>query len=776
MAACLSGVAAPIHAQGGSPVKLSIPAQPLNQALLQLGQQADIQIYYLPEMVRGLYAPAVSGALTPDQALQVLLRGTGIQYERHGNAVTLHHAGEVAELPAVSVTGVESTGPEALPAIYAGGQVARGARLGLLGNVDMADMPFSVTAYTSELIENQQARNLGDVISNDASVQAAGPWHFDNFYIRGLPLNREEIAFNGLYGIASTEGTVLDGIERVELLKGPNTLLNGAAPRGTAGGGVNLVPKRAGDTPLTRVAANYLSDGNVGGHLDFGRRFGTDNRFGVRINASYRDGESSTDREKQRVGMLSVGLDYNGEKLHVSADVGTSNQRIDAAKSNFYVTSPDLPSAPRGETNVWPSWSYQEKEHTFGMLRADYQATDYMSFGFAYGGAESSRKMNSPFGVITNGRGDILFSPSALQEENNTTSLEANARFKIPTGPLTQQIVLAYSDFQSDIDNYQPQTTWSASSNLYDPADLAEPSGLDFDRDLTPLSSTRLRSYAITDTLSALDDRVLLTAGLRHQQIRVNAYNWATGAFESRYERSRNTPAAGLVIKPAEGVSLYANYVEALSQGDTAPSTAVNANEVFAPIVSRQGEVGAKVDWGTLSTTLSAFQIKRPSGYLDGSNRYVMAGEQRNRGVEFQAFGEVTPGVRLLGGVTWTQAILTKTRNGEFDGNEAAGIPKWSVRLGGEVDIPYVPGLTATARLIYASSQAFSADNAMRLPSWTRIDLGARYTTRVAGRQVVLRAVVENVANRRYWDSAPAYQTVTYAAPRTFLLSANIDF
>jgi len=153
-----------------------------------------------------------------------------------------------------------------------------------------------------------------------------------------------------------------------------------------------------------------------------------------------------------------------------------------------------------------------------------------------------------------------------------------------------------------------------------------------------------------------------------------------------------------------------------------------------------------------------------------------MAGEQRNRGVEFQAFGEVTPGVRLLGGVTWTQAILTKTRNGEFDGNEAAGIPKWSVRLGGEVDIPYVPGLTATARLIYASSQAFSADNAMRLPSWTRIDLGARYTTRVAGRQVVLRAVVENVANRRYWDSAPAYQTVTYAAPRTFLLSANIDF
>ncbi|MBV7486392.1 TonB-dependent receptor [Bordetella sp. BOR01] len=766
----------PVQAQGKPAVNLSIPAQPLNQALLQLGQQADIQIYYLPEIVRGLDAPAISGVLTPEQALRTLLQGTGIQYERNGNAVTLRRTGEVAELPAVSVTGESPAGPSDLSAAYPGGQVARGARLGMLGIVDIADVPFSVTAYTSELIENQQARNLGDVISNDASVQLGGPWHFDNFYIRGLPLNREEIGFNGLYGIASTEGNVLDGIERVELLKGPNTLLTGASPRGTAGGGINLVPKRADDTPLTRLTANYMSDGNVGGHADIGRRFGADNRFGIRINAAYRDGDSSTDNESQRVGMLSAGLDYRGERLKVSADAGVSSQRIDGAKSNFYVTSPDLPSAPAGSTNVWPSWSYQEKQHTFGMVRADYDVSDYVTLGAAYGGAESTRKMNSPFGIITNGQGDISFSPSALEEDNDTESLEATARLRIPTGPITQQVVLAYTDFRSDISNYQPQTTWSATSNLYDPVSLPEPPGLDFDQALTPLSSTRLRSYAITDTLSALDDRVLLTAGLRHQRIRVNAYHWATGAFESRYEKSRNTPALGLVVKPVDGLSLYANYVEALSQGDTAPNTAVNANEVFAPFVSRQGEVGAKVDWGTLSTTLSAFQIKRPSGFLDGSNRYVIAGQQRNRGLEFQAFGEITPGIRLLSSVAWTQAILTKTAGGQFDGNEAAGVPKWSVRLGGEVDIPYVPGLTATARVIYASSQAFSADNSMRLPSWTRIDLGARYTTRVAGRQVVLRAVVENVANRRYWDTAPAYQTVTYAAPRTFLLSATVDF
>ncbi|CAG9933834.1 TonB-dependent receptor domain-containing protein [Candidatus Nitrotoga arctica] len=121
-------------------------------------------------------------------------------------------------------------------------------------------------------------------------------------------------------------------------------------------------------------------------------------------------------------------------------------------------------------------------------------------------------------------------------------------------------------------------------------------------------------------------------------------------------------------------------------------------------------------------------------------------------------------------------AKLTKTQNGQFDGKEAAGAPEWVVKLGSEWDLSRMPGLTATARLQYASSQAFNADNTIKVPSWARLDVGARYAIKINGRPVIFRASVENVTDRRYWDTVPSYQIATYAAPRTILLSTTIDF
>ncbi|OZI51151.1 TonB-dependent receptor [Bordetella genomosp. 4] len=754
-----------------------IPAGPLNQVLARLTAESGLLLAATPQLVAGRHSPGVKGSYGDDEALNRALAGTGLvalrEAPRQFRLAPVSEA-DTAVLEPVTVTA--GAGGGTLPEPYAGGQVARGARLGLLGSVDMMSAPFNVTAYTAELMRDQQMRSLSDVMANDPSVEAGGPWYFDNFYIRGLSVNRAEIGFDGMYGIASSEGVQLEGIERVEVLKGPSTLINGTSPRGTAGGAINLVPKRAADEPLTRFEALYLSDSNVGANVDIGRRFGESNAFGVRLNAAYRDGDASVDHEQQRASNVTVGLDYQGERLRASADMGVSSQKITGAKSNFYVSASELPEAPRGDTNVWPSWSYQDKEYVFGMARIEYDVTDFMSVGGAYGASDTRRKMNTPFGVLTNTEGDIDFFPSALEEKNKAHSGELNTRLRFDTGPVRHEAVLAMTDYRSKVSNYQPQSTYSAASNLYDPVDIPEPSGLDFDRSLTPLSSTRLRSYAITDTLSMLDDRVLLILGLRHQKIDVNAYNWQTGAFESNYKQSANTPATGLVVKPWQDVSLYANYVEALSQGDTAPSTAVNANEVFEPFVSRQMEIGAKVDWGSFSTTLSAFQIKRPSGILGSDNVYRIAGKQRNRGIELQVLGEPVRGFRLLGGLAWTRAILTETPDGAFDGNKAAGIPTWSVKLGSELDIPQIPGLTATARLIYSSSIPFNADNTETIPAWTRVDVGARYATRIVDRNVVFRATVENVFNRRYWDTSPAYQTVTYAAPRTYMLSASIEF
>ncbi|MBD9393261.1 TonB-dependent receptor [Acidovorax sp. ACV01] len=762
----------------GTAFNIELAAQPLGTALNELARQAKLQLMVRPDLVAGKSAPALSGKLTARQALDRMLAGSGLTAEIDGSAVVVKPVpGEMrgSTLPSVTVT-ASADAPGDLPKLYAGQQVARGGRLGLLGNTDFMDAPFSMTAYTSELVENQQARSIVDVLANDPSAQAAAPRAFDNFYIRGFSIHREEIGFDGLYGISSAEGNLLEGIERVEVLKGPSTLLNGSAPRGTPGGAINLVPKRASDTPLTRVTTSYVGDGNLGSHLDLGRRFGPDNEVGIRVNAAYRDGDTAADHESERVRNLAVGLDFRGERTRLSADFGNSAQRVDGARSNFFVTSPVLPAAPSGSTNVWPAWTYQDKKHHFGVLRGEFDVSDNVTASVAYGSSTSQRKVIEAYSILTDAKGSLNATTYGLDSQTQRKSADASLRWRFATGPVKHQLVVAGTHVNSDIKESQPTIHHSFDSNLYNPVAAPSPGSDLLNQPRVQASETLMDSLALTDTLSLLNDRLRFTLGLRRQKIRAEAFHYATGVFESRYERSKTTPAAAVVFKQTDQLALYANYVEALSQGGTAPINAVNANEVFPPFVSKQGEVGVKVDGGKVATTLSAFQIRRPSGLLDAHNRYAIDGEQRNRGFEVQTFGEVLPHLRLLGGVTWTQARLNKTQGGANDGKQAAGAPEWVVKLGSEWDIPGVPGLTATGRVIHSSSQPLTVNNTIRLPGWTRFDLGARYATKIGERQVVLRGSVENVANRRYWDSVPAFQVVTYAAPRTFLLSVSVDF
>ena len=113
----------------------------------------------------------------------------------------------------------------------------------------------------------------------------------------------------------------LSSFERIEVLKGPSALLNGMPPKGSVGGAVNLVPKRAGDEPLTRVTARYLSDSQLGGHVDVGRRFGEDKQFGVRINGAYREGDSAVNDQEKQAQLASVALDWKGERALLSTDL-----------------------------------------------------------------------------------------------------------------------------------------------------------------------------------------------------------------------------------------------------------------------------------------------------------------------------------------------------------------------------------------------------------------------------------------------------------------------
>ena len=133
-----------------------------------------------------------------------------------------------AELGEIVVTGSQVR----LTAPAAGGQVARGGRIGLLGNLGVMDTPFSTANYTEKLVRDQQARGIGDVLQNDPTVRVSkGFGNFQELYVvRGFPVYSDDMSYNGLYGVLPRQFVAAELVERVEVFRGASTFLNGAAP------------------------------------------------------------------------------------------------------------------------------------------------------------------------------------------------------------------------------------------------------------------------------------------------------------------------------------------------------------------------------------------------------------------------------------------------------------------------------------------------------------------------------------------------------------------
>ncbi|MFH6787133.1 MULTISPECIES: TonB-dependent receptor [Methylobacterium] len=805
--------ATPVAAPAADAVALSIPDGPLEPALVRFTEQAKVKLVYGTDLTRTLTTAGLEGTFPPLEALGRLLDGTGLSYRRVSpSTLTLVNPryaqlggqpGEAVRLDEIVVEGRPAgraaaglpppTGTVGQPPPpFAGGQVATGTRVGFLGNRSVLTTPFNVTGFTEKLIADQQARSLADVVLNDASVRNDAPpfSERDSFFIRGFPVTSLDVAFDGLFYLANPRRTLTEGLERVEILKGPSALISGGT--GRVGGTINLIPKRAYDEPLTRLTTTYLSDSQVWTHADLGRRFGPSKEWGVRTNLSYRNGNTALDKNAIEVGVATLGLDYRGERLRASLDLVHNTQNITAPTSLFNSVAPGVPvpRAPNPHLNTASSLEYIDTRYNMAAGRVEYDILPDTTLYAAGGVSRYNEDFLTSAYRITSVTGRATNTLSIQPQEITGMTGEVGLRAKFQTGFIGHQINVAA--VEADNRNYRggflAPTLPVFQTNIYDPVHLPRGSVATA---LLPRSDggrplfvkLAVRSVGIADTLSLGDDRFLLTLGGRFQQIDQQSYNTRLGAgfgsLSTSYDQGRFSPALAAVFRPTDNLSFYGNYIEALDPGPSPPPTAVNANEIFAPVVNRQKEFGAKYDFGTVAVTASLFEIEQPNAFTDsGTGRFSVSGLQRNRGLELTAFGEPLPGVRLVGGVTFIDGRLVNTLNRQFDGNRAPGVPDVAFNLYGEVDLPpwLAPGLTLTGRAIYTSGQFYNQANTQSVPDWTRFDAGLRYTFEGAsGKPVTVRAVVENVFDNAYWASA-ARGFLAVGAPRTVIVSATMDF
>lgn len=673
---------------------------------------------------------------------------------------------------------------------YTGGQVARGGRAGLLGNLDFLDAPFAGTAYTSDLVAVQQADSVGDVLQNDPVVRVAkGFGNFQEVYVlRGFPVYSDDITLNGVYGILPRQFVAAELLERVEVFRGANAFINGAAPGGSGvGGSINLVPKRAPEEGIRRYTLGYETEGQAYGAADFGERFGAADEWGLRLNGAIREGETSVPGQDRSLSVVSIGTDYAGERFRFSADAGYQDNHIDAPRPQVTPLA-GVPDAPGADTNFAQPWTYTDEEQLFGVVRGEYDITDYVTIWLG-AGARNGEEAN----VLANPNATEDGSLSAYRfdntREDDVLSFDTGLSAQFNTGPIGHRVVISASSVSSESKNAYAFSSFldTFASDLYNPTAVTAPDADFFiGGDLgNPLKTeeTENRSIAIADTLSVMDGRLLATIGLRQQNIDTKTFDYNSGTYLSGYEDDKLTPAFGLVYKVTPQISLYGNYAESLQPGQIAPSTSggtpiINAGEVLEPFTGEQVEVGAKYDGGDLGATIAVFQLTRPNAIVV-DQRFTASGEQESAGVEVSVFGEPVEGLRLIGGATFLDAELSKTEGGLNEGNTPIGIPEIQANLNAEWDVPMLAGLTLDGRVVYTGKQYVDAANAVDLDSWTRLDIGARYTLNVQDQAVTLRARIENLTDESYWASTGGYPGANYLIlgnPRTLMLSASVDF
>ncbi len=665
------------------------------------------------------------------------------------------------------------------------------ANVGVLGNKILQDTPYSIEVYSSDLIKNKQARSLADITKGDASISLMTDnlvTENKSMQIRGLQpdlVTGQKI--DGLSAYVLSRDIPLEHLERVDILKGASGFLYGF---GGPGGIINYVMKRPTDEPFQSLSTQVMDSGLALVHGDVGGRLGPDDRFGYRVNLVHESGDTYIKDGQLRRNSGSIALDWEitpdlvwrfDALLGKHKRTGGYWLLIPRSDTSFGFLASDKPPAPiDGSRRLAPSWSrFDSTQETYGTdLSWDF-AADW-TLTLAHRQLKNERNMGVPY-IFPDSDGNYSLQLGYVQlSMYKSSQSQAMINGIFTTGPISHELAVGASyTALGGIDTYddqllrQPLFVYRPNvGNLSNPVEVSNPfdnyfSGPDFA--LGEIDATRHRELFLSDTLR-IGENWDIILGLRHG----NLYNRAWNTSRD-YEKSAITPSLAAIFRPIDGLSLYGSYVEALVRGATAPRTAANANQVFPPSVSKQYEIGAKAEVDDWSASAALFRIEEALNYTTPANVFTQDGEARFQGLELN--GKFRLGSRwlLTASAMWLDATYQKTTGGALDGKREAGVARQQASLYGEYTMPGLP-LTLTAGARYVGKRPAERDNRWYLGDVTLFDMGARYETKLAGRNLTLRLNADNLTDEAYWVATGSRGWLNQGSPLTIKLGAQFEF
>lgn len=745
---------------------------------------------------------------------------------------------------------------QALPTISVGGAVARGGQAGAGGNgqgaggstrtnaapaatvaarqvakeekgytrssttsatrtdMPLMDTPQSVQIVPKEVIRDQQDINILQAVQNVSGVQADNSGSFyDNFLIRGFSSGYGRSYRNGLRIEGTGGATDMAFTDRVEVIKGPASMLYG---RIEPGGFVNVVTKRPkenfaatldtqfGSWGLSRTVADVTGPVFADKSLLY-RVMGVYDRSDSWVNFDHRNNGAaaayftyrpSNDFEANlqfehyefmktiRPGQIPVNLMFDDDGKPVVIP-GYNDQPANLPRYFNHADHEAWSQFPYvvHRTLYYYDWTYRFNEK--------WKATS----AFNYVHIDENQNAIAPMGFDGVNLSRFFYNGNVKRGQLSTN---INLIGEVDTGPLNHKL-LAGVDYYYYTDDW-PRQGWNMqnfpSLNVWAPTYGGLGPLMHYTADYgrnNYLWASRWQNLGVyvQDHVTFWDDRIHLLLGGRYDNAEEKYGTTYGGDWEPCYpfcspfplERFKDktplSPRVGLLFKPDPDTSIYASYSRSAgtNNGKSAEGGA------YPPELGLQWEVGAKKLWmnGLVSTSVALFDLRKKNllqahPYLPDIELAV--GEVTSHGVEFDIAGQVTENLSIIGSYTFNSVKITDdNQNGNVGKRYYGAAPnvanlwaKWDTAPGAREGFEFGAGFYAMDRR-YGNN-----DNSWYMPSYVKFDAMAAYRTVVADHDVTFRFNIKNIGDARYFENSNGYNTAAYAAPRTFLGQVSLKW
>ena len=628
----------------------------------------------------------------------------------------------------------------------------------------LRDIPQSIQVIPRQVLEDRNVRSLTEAVETVSGVTSADT-NFNapggSYTIRGF--EQAGNFRNGYRDVGSFGLTPTVSIERVEVLKGPASVLFGAVE---PGGIINVITKQPLSEPYYNLEFQAGNRDLYESSIDFSGPLNDDKTLLYRLNASYESSNGFQDFVTSHLTTIAPSITW---KLGDRTDL------------NLYYESTKFNGIPESFATVFSDNTFKLPRSRYLSYPLDGQHYTSQKYGYTLNHKFSDNwQLRNNFSITAFNAIEEYTVPTNLVDDRFLEQFAARRNYmvdnyfgqidlvgKFNTGSIPHQLVLGF-DVNRNVIIYNPTSLSVPALDVFNP---------NYNIPITTLGTSTsygtVQSYGfyLQDQISFQDNLKLLIGG------RFDWISQKSGIDQPEQNDNAFSPRIGLVYQPSKSVSLYTSYSQSFN-----PNSGLNGDgSQFEPTKGTQYEAGIKADFleNRLSTTLAVYQITKTNITTDDPNNddpnyLIQIGEVRSQGIELDITGEILPGWKAIASYAHTNAEVTED-NLISVGNRLEDVPKNQASLWTTYELQNgdFKGLGLGLGLFYVDTRAVDLDNSFEIPDYLRTDAAIYY------RRDALKAAINirNLFDTEYFvDSNGTRARVKTGAPFTIIGSISWEF